>query len=245
MSKGKGQKGADPRREERRRTQLAQLKERAATEPAPPRRERVEPVDISGNEHAYEPLLHAIESGLLIAWNERDGLLVDDEAERALRLVIAHYGLVKDLVPDLEPPFQAGLRGENGKLLFNEPYEGDTDRLSGADDIDLLADNVRLNIDAMLPSRPYTRAEIIGGLRRVIESVRTHHDPGDPRAYFAFIAEFIPVPEIQYPDPDTVRELQSQPLQPSSQIWTPGAAALDPAPSPDRPGGLWLPGDNP
>jgi len=214
VSKGKGQKGADPRREERRRTQLAQLKERAATEPAPPRRERVEPVDISGNEHAYEPLLHAIESGLLMAWNERDGLLVDDEAERALRLVIAHY-------------------------------EGDTDRLSGADDIDLLADNVRLNIDAMLPSRPYTRAEIIGGLRRVIESVRTHHDPGDPRAYFAFIAEFIPVPEMQYPDPDTVRELQSQPLQPSSQIWTPGAAALDPAPSPDRPGGLWLPGDNP
>ena len=216
MSKGKGQKGADPRREERRCTQLAQLKERAATEPAPPRRERVEPVDISGNEHAYEPLLHAIESGLLMAWDERDGLLVDDEAERALRLVIAHY-------------------------------EGDVDRLSGADDIDLLADNVHLNIDAMLPAWPYERAEIIGGLRRVIESIRTHHDPGDPRAYFAFIADFIPVPEMAYPDPDTVHELQQQPLQPlqpSSQIWTPGAPALDPAPSPDRPGGLWLPGDN-
>jgi len=213
MSKGKGQKGADPRREERRRTQLAQLKERAATELAPQRRERVEPVDIRWNEHAYEPLLHAIESGLLAAWDERDGLLVDDEAERALRLVITHY-------------------------------EGDADRLSGAADIDLLADHVRRNISAMLPAWPYTRAEIIGGLRRVIESVRTHHDPGDPRAYFAFITDFIPAPEMAYPDPDTVRELQSQPLQPSSQIWTPGASTRDPAPSSGRPGGLWLPGDN-
>jgi len=209
MSKGQGQKGADPRREERRRSQLAQLKERAATEPAPPRRERVEAVDIKWNEHAYEPLLHAIESGLLMGWDERDGLLVDDEAERALRLVIARY-------------------------------EGDAYRLSGAADVDLLADNVCLNLEAMFPAWPYGRAEIIGGLRRVIESVRTHHDPGDPRAYFAFIADFIPAPEMAYPDPDTVRQ-----LQPSSQIWTPGAPTLDPPPSSQRPGGLWLPGDNP
>ena len=217
MSKGKGPKGANPRREERRRAQLAHLKERAATEPPPSRRERVAPVDFGGKEHAYEPLLHAIESGLLLAWNERDGLLVDDEAERALRLVITRY-------------------------------EGDPDRCSGAADIDLLADHVSRNIAATLGSWPYERAEIIGGLRRVIESVRTHHDPGDPRAYFAFIAEFIPVPEMPYPDPDTVRELQqrpSQPLQPASHIWTPGASTLDPAPSSDRPGGLWLPGDNP
>ncbi len=41
---------------------------------------------------------------------------------RHLEMLIGIYlGLVKDLVPDLEPPFQAGLRGKNGKLLFNEP----------------------------------------------------------------------------------------------------------------------------
>ncbi len=210
MSKGKGAKGADPRREERRKAQLAGLRERAAVEPAPPPREHIEPVDIAGKEEKYEPLLHAIESGLVVAWDARDGLLVDDEAERALRLLIARY-------------------------------EGDTSRRSGSADVDLLADRVTHRIDLLFRRQSFSRAEVIGCLRRVVESVRTHHEAANPRAYFEFVADFIPDPGEQYPAP----------VGPSSTLlWTPGGAPTSPplprppAP-PRRPGGLWLPGDEP
>ena len=212
MSKGKGQKGADPRREERHRAQLAALRERAATEPAPPPHERIEPIDITGKEEKYEPLLHAIESGLVAGWDARDSLLVDDEAERALRLLIVRY-------------------------------EGDADRRSGSADVDLLADHVGRNIELLLRRQSFSPAEIVGGLRRVVESVRTHHDAANPRAYFEFVADFIPDPALPYPE--TV-----SPIPSSSLIWTPGGPPPTPppparAPPSRRPGGLWLPGDEP
>jgi len=207
MSKGKGNKGADPRREERRRAQLAQLRERAAAEAPAPRREHIEPADVKGNEQKYEPLLYAIESGLVAGYDEREALLMDDEAERALRLLIARY-------------------------------EGDTARRSGSADVDLLAARVDRNIDLLVRRQSFSPAEIIGGLRRVIESVRTHHDAGDPRAYFEFVSDFILAPEIPYAD-------LADPS--SSQLWTPGGGqpvAPPPAPpTPSRPSGLWLPGD--
>lgn len=207
MSKGKGHKGADPKRDERRRAQFAAMQQRAATEPAPQRREHIAPVEMSGDEGKYQPLLYAIESGLLVAYQDSDGLIVDDEAERALRLLIARY-------------------------------EGDTERRSGSADVDAMADRVHHNVEALFQREGIiSRAEIIGGLRRIIESVRLHHDPANPRAYFAFIGDFFPAPEEPYPDT----------VQPSSSglLWTPGApAAPPPVPEPARrPSGLWLPGD--
>jgi len=214
VSKGKGQKGADPRREERHRAQLAALRERAATEPAPPPHERIEPIDITGKEEKYEPLLHAIESGLVVGWDARDSLLVDDEAERALRLLIVRY-------------------------------EGDADRRSGSADVDLLADRVTHRIDLLSRRQFFSRAEIIGCLRRVVDSVRTHHEGANPRAYFEFVADFIVDPEEPYPTPTG-----PSPSPSLSPIWTPGGRAVQPpAPSrtldPPRRSGLWLPGDEP
>ena len=216
MSKDNGQKGADPRREERRRAQLAALRERAATEPAPPPREHIEHVDISGKEEKYEPLLHAIESGLVAAWDARDGLLVDDEAERALRLLIARY-------------------------------EGDADRRSGSADVDLLADRVTHRIDLLFRRQFFSRAEIIGCLRRVVDSVRTHHEGANPRAYFEFVADFIVDPEEPYPAPAGA---SSPSASSPSPIWTPGGLPAQPiapprTPDPPRRSGLWLPGDKP
>src|SRR2546421_2531825 len=87
MSKTKGRKGSA----ERRRAQMALLEQRAAAPPPGPRREHIEPVDVKANEEKYEPFLRAIEDGLIEVYEQRNQLPIDDEAERALRLLIAYF----------------------------------------------------------------------------------------------------------------------------------------------------------
>ena len=61
--------------------------------------------------------------GWLLGVCERMDVPLPLDLDVLLLAIETYLGLVKDLVPDLEPPFQAGLRGENGKLLFNEPLD--------------------------------------------------------------------------------------------------------------------------
>lgn len=204
MSKMKGRKGS----EERRRAQFAALQERAASEPAPePRREHIQPVDVTNQEEKYEPLLLAIESGFVEVYEERHHLPVDTDAEHAARLLIARF-------------------------------EGDSGKRSGSPDVDALADAANRHIELLFRRHPLlSRAEIIGCLRRIITSVRTWHEPGNPRAYLEFVREFVH---------ERVREQQEDgPERNASGLWVPGQQRQDEEQqAPRRPGGLWLPGDS-
>ncbi len=146
----------------RRRAQLAALQQRAAAQPAPPpRREHIAPIDVEGQEQRYEPLLLAIESGLVQVYQERNSLPVDEEAERALRLLIARF------------------EGDTERRSGSPDVDALADGVSH--NIDLY-----FRRNALL-----SRAEIIGCVRRVLGSISTHHDPANPRAYFEFVKEFV------------------------------------------------------
>lgn len=161
-AKGKGRHADDARRVARRQAQLASLQQRAATDNATrPRREHIAPVDIEGNEQRYEGLLLAIESGLVEAYRERRELPIDDEAERALRLLIARF------------------EGDAERRSGSPDVDAMADRVNH--NIDLY-----FRRNALL-----SRAEIIGAIRRVIGSIATHHDAANPRAYFEFVGDFI------------------------------------------------------
>lgn len=205
MSKVKGRKGS----EERRRAQFAALQERAASEHAPePRREHIQPVDVTNQEEKYEPLLLAIESGFVEVYEERHHLPVDADAEHAARLLIARF-------------------------------EGDSGKRSGSPDVDALADAANRHIELLFRRHPLlSRAEIIGCLRRIINSVHTWHDPGNPRAYFEFVRDY-----VLQSTPDTQ---EAGPTRNASGIWVPGQERHDDEAetAPRRPGGLWLPGDS-
>jgi len=206
MSKG-NKKTKDPGREERRRAQFAALQRRAAEAPVETTRERIEPVDVTGDEAAYDPMLFAIESGLVEVYDARDGLPVDEEADRALRIVIARV-------------------------------EGDTERRAGRADTDAMADAVYRNIGLSLRRDSLlSRAEIVGCLRRVIDSIRNWHVRENPRAYFAFVVDVVRANQAAR------RELADST---DSPIWTPGRtgpSSTERPTGPPRPSGLWLPGD--
>ena len=206
MSKGK-QKTKDPVREERRRAQFAALQRRAAEMPVETTRERIEPVDVTGDEAAYDPMLFAIESGLVEVYDAREGLPVDAEADRALRVVIVRV-------------------------------EGDTERRAGSPDTDAMADAVYRNVQLSLSRDSLlSRAEIVGCLRRVIDSIRNWHVPENPRAYFDFVVDVVRANHA-------VRRELAEPTD--SPIWTPGQSrpsSPERPTGPPRPSGLWLPGD--
>ncbi len=203
MSKAKGRKGS----EQRRHAKFSALQQRAASEPAPARREHITPVDVTEQEMKYEPLLLAIESGFMEVYEERGLLPIDDDAEQAARVLIARF-------------------------------EGDTGRHTGSPDVDAMADAANRNIELLFRRHPLlSRAEIIGCLRRIITSVRTWHEPGNPRAYLEFVREFVH---------ERVREQQEAgPERSASGLWVPGQQRHDEQQeAPRRPGGLWLPGDS-
>lgn len=203
MSKAKGRKGS----EQRRHTQFAALQQRAASEPAPAKREHITPVDVTEQEMKYEPLLLAIESGFMEVYEERDLLPIDDDAEQAARLLVARF-------------------------------EGDTGRHTGSPDVDAMADAANRNIELLFRRHPLlSRAEIIGCLRRIITSVRTWHEPGNPRAYLEYVREFMH---------ERMQEQQEVgPERNASGLWVPGQQRQnEEQEAPRRPGGLWLPGDS-
>ena len=149
MSKTKGRKGSA----ERRRAQMAMLEQRAAAPPPRPLREHIQAVDVKANEEKYEPFLRAIEEGLSEVYEERKPLPIDDEAERALRLLIARFegdSTRRSRSPDVDALADAVNR--NIELLFRRHP--------------LLS-----------------RAEIIGCFRYIITSIANHRAPGNPRAY--------------------------------------------------------------
>lgn len=207
MSKG-SKKAAQAQREKRREAQFAALQQRAAAKAPGQRHEHIQGIDITANEEKYEPLLFAIESGLVEVYEERQGLLIDTEAERALRLLIARF-------------------------------EGDTARRSGSVDVDALCDAANRNIERLFRRSPLlSRAEIIGCIRRIITSIHTWRSPENPRAYFEWVRDFIH---------EVARESQprSGDTLSASGIWTPGQEQAERLEAPRRPGGLWLPGDEP
>lgn len=203
MSKAKGHKGGA----ERRRTQIAALRQRAASEQAPAKREHIAPVDVTEQEMKYEPLLLAIESGLIEVYEARDLLPIDDDAERAARLLIARF-------------------------------EGDSGRHAGSPDVDAMADAANRNIELLFRRHPLlSRAEIIGCLRRIIASIHTWHESGNPRAYLEFVRDFVHEREREQQEPGPVRD--------ASGLWVPGQQRPnDEQEAPRRPGGLWVPGDS-
>src|SRR5437762_10369548 len=156
-SKTKGRKGS----EERRRAQMAMLDERAAAPPPGPRREHIQAVDVTAHEEKYEPFLRAIEDGLTAVYDERNHLPIDDEAERALRLLIARF------------------EGDSGRRSRSP----DVDALA-----DAVNRNIELFFrrQSLL-----SRAEIIGCLRYIITSIANHRAPGNPRAYFAWVSQLV------------------------------------------------------
>ena len=161
MSKAKGRAG-DARRDQRRRSQFAALQERASSEPAAGgRREHIHAVDITGQEQKYEPFLLAIESGLVEAYRDRDKLPVDDEAERALRLVITRF------------------EGDSSQRSGSPDVDALADRITR---------NVE---SFFRRHPLLSRAEIVGCLRRVISSIHFHHAPANPRAYLDYIGDVI------------------------------------------------------
>lgn len=157
MSKGKSHKGDEGRRK----AQFAALQQRAAAAPPATRREHIQAVDITHNEEKYEPLLFAIESGLVEVYEERNHLPIDDEAERAVRLLIARF------------------EGASDRRSGSADVDAMADRANR--NIELLFRRHPL----------LSRAEIVGCLRRVISSIATWHTPDNPRAYFEFIGDFV------------------------------------------------------
>ena len=150
MSKTKGRKGSA----ERRRAQMALLEQRAAAPPPRPRREHIQAVDVTANAEKYEPCLRAIEEGLIAVYEERNQLPIDDEAERALRLLIARF------------------EGDSARRSRSPDVDALADAVNRQ--IELLFRRHPL----------LSRAEIIGCLRYIITSIATQHVPGNPRAYF-------------------------------------------------------------
>ena len=157
MSKTKGRKGSA----ERRRAQMAMLEQRAAVPPPSPRREHIQAVDVKANEEKYEPFLRAIEEGLIEVYEERTQLPIDDEAERALRLLIARF------------------EGDSGRRSRSPDVDALADAVNRK--IELL-----FRRHALL-----SRAEIIGCLRYIITSIANHHAPGNPRAYFEWARQVV------------------------------------------------------
>ncbi|SRR5579883_300844 len=206
MSKGNQKSRKVRAGAQRAREEFAALQKRAAAEPAAaPRREHITPVDISRKEREYEPLLFAIESALVEVYEERNQLIIDDEAERALRLAIARF-------------------------------EGDRDRRTGSPDVDAMADRIMQHIERFFRRNALvSRAEIIGCLRRIIDSISTWHTAENPRAYFDFVTDFVHRAEPEKPAPGP------------SGLWVPGqeraAEERDEREEAGhrRPSGLWVP----
>jgi hypothetical protein len=206
MSKSSQKTRKEKASSQRAREEFAALQKRAAEEPAAaPRREHITPVDISHKESEYEPLLFAIESALAEVYEERNQLIIDDEAERALRVAIARF-------------------------------EGDRDRRSGSPDVDAMADRVMLHIERFFRRHPLiSRAEIIGCLRRIIDSISTWHTPENPRAYFDFVTDYV------------VRHEPQEAPATASPLWVPGQKPPDERDEREeearhrRPSGLWIP----
>ena len=86
---------------------------------------------------------------------------IDDEAERALRLLIARF------------------EGDSGRRSRSP----DVDALA-----DAVNRNIELFFrrQSLL-----SRAEIIGCLRYIITSIANHRAPGNPRAYFAWVSQVV------------------------------------------------------
>ena len=133
---------------------MAMLEQRAAAPLPSPRREHIQAVDVKANEEKYEPFLRAIEDGLIEVYEQRNRLPIDDEAERALRLLIARF------------------EGDSGRRARSP----DVDALA-----DAVNRHIELHFRR---HPLLSRAEIIGCLRYIITSISTHHAPGNPRAYF-------------------------------------------------------------
>ena len=157
MSKTKGRKGSA----ERRRAQMAMLEQRAATPPPGPRREHIQAVDVTAHEEKYEPFLRAIEDGLATVYEERNHLPIDDEAERALRLLIARF------------------EGDSARRARSADVDALADAVNRK--IELLFRRHPL----------LSRAEIIGCLRYIITSIANHRAPGNPRAYFEWVGQVV------------------------------------------------------
>jgi len=140
---------------------MALLEQRAAAPPPGPRREHIQAVDVTAHEEKYEPFLRAIEEGLTAVYEERNHLPIDDEAERALRLLIARF------------------EGDSGRRSRSP----DVDALA-----DAVNRNIELFFrrQSLL-----SRAEIIGCLRYIITSIANHRAPGNPRAYFAWVSQVV------------------------------------------------------
>lgn len=160
MSKASKHKVTPAQREKRREAQFAALHQRAAETVPGARHGHIQGIDISNQEEKYEPLLFAIESGLIEVYVERGRLPIDDEAERALRLLIARF------------------EGDTDRHSGSRDVDALADRANR--NIELLFRRSPL----------LSRAEIIGCLRRVIASIRTWHTPENPRAYFEWVIDF-------------------------------------------------------
>ena len=137
------------------------LEQRAAAPLPSPRREHIQAVDVTANEEKYEPFLRAIEEGLIEVYEERDQLPIDDEAERALRLLIARF------------------EGDSARRARS----ADVDDLADAVNRKI---EVLFRRHPLL-----SRAEVIGCLRYIIASIATHHVPGNPRAYFEWARQVV------------------------------------------------------
>jgi hypothetical protein len=129
--------------------------------PPTPRREHIQAVDVKANEEKYEPFLRAIEEGLIEVYEERNQLPIDDEAERALRLLIARF------------------EGDSAR----RSRSADVDALADAV-------NRKLEL-IFRRHPLLSRAEIIGCLRYIIASIATQHVPGNPRAYFEWARQVV------------------------------------------------------
>jgi hypothetical protein len=140
---------------------MAMLEQRAAAPSPGPRREHIPAVDVTANLEKYEPFLRAIEEGLIEVYEQRHHLAIDDEAERALRLLIARF------------------EGDSGR----RSRSADVDALADAVNrhLELLFRSHPL----------LSRAEIIGCLRYIITSIATHRAPGNPRAYLEWARQVV------------------------------------------------------
>ena len=140
---------------------MALLEQRAAASPPGPRREHIQAVDVKANAEKYEPFLRAIEETLAQVYQERDQLPIDDDAERALRLLIARF------------------EGDSARRSRSSDVEALADAVNHS--IELLFRRHPL----------LSRAEIIGCLRYIITSIATHRASHNPRAYFEWASRVV------------------------------------------------------
>jgi len=157
MSKTKGRKGSA----ERRRAQIAMLEQRATAPPPGPRREHIQAADVKANAEKYEPFLRAIEETLTEVYQERNHLPIDDDAERALRLLIARF------------------EGDSARRSRSSDVDALADAVNRS--IELLFRRHPL----------LSRAEIIGCFRYIITSIANHHASTNPRAYFEWASRVV------------------------------------------------------